>query len=279
METIRNLLFCLMFVALPALQACSGGDDDDPAKNVSLSENTKNVYLSENTTLKSYDGGEILSYDFSQKNAHTRDGFGAVDIDGTHTTYIYDGYDIVDINFPMYKFISVVEASGVSVSIDSYYFYNDSGDLRLAKTVDYAKTLDYWTNDVDNFSGTFVLPYIFEVGRSWTNSSVRLDYHGDTWVGSETCAIEKTEEVSVPFGNVGAYKINCTSNFTDPDDNNNTLEDPDDNNNTLDILTTTWVHPDIGIIKRIENIQRVKFGLFYASTTRISLTNINWSLE
>jgi len=230
------------------------------------------VYASDDILVK-YSKDEISTYNFSARSQYG-DGSGATAADGTMTKYTYLGYTSENIDYELFKVVSVFDTNGISTSTNDYYYYYDIyGNL-----VHYINN-NYYVNSDNPSAGAIELPSQFVPGYSWVNDSISLKWEGHIHKGTATYTIIKKETVSVPYGRIEAYQMNISSNlsYTPTMTINGGDPIPTYGRSSLFINSTIWIHPTIAFIKTVENVLYQRYGIskYYLHTSELVSTTIS----
>ena len=215
-------------------------------------------------TLIPYNGSEILNYVVRGEGGYS-DGSGQASYDSNVTLYIFGGFSSDVQPNPVFLQTSVQEGQGQSFTTNDYYFYDDTGNyVQLTAEVE---ATDYFVNIENNALGALTYPARLKVGNAWTNRPYRFRYDGELYSGSRAFTVLAKEVVSVPYGNVEAYKIS----FSQSGDRVGF------GIGSVDMSGSAWIHPQIGLVKYQEAGEAGFYGYSYNYT--YELTGINWDIE
>ncbi len=196
----RFSLLGLMIALSVALSSCGGGGGDGGGGNTT-------TYPATTNTFKIYSGGEILTYGYSY-SASYYDGSSAVSSSGRETQYIYSGWSQQEITFPLYKLVMNTQpTSGVSSTLEDFYFYDNSKNLFRFLTN------NRYSNQGNHTAGSLLIPSVLSVGYGWSNTTYLKQFRDTDYYGTVSYTIVSKEFVSVPMGNVEAYKITYTGDM------------------------------------------------------------------
>jgi len=215
-------------------------------------------------TLIPYNGSEILNYVVRGQGAYS-DGSGQASYDSNVTLYIFGGFSSDVQPNPVFLQTAVQEGQGQSFTTNDYYFYDDTGNyVQLTTEVE---ATDNFVNREDNALGALTYPARLKVGDAWTNKPYTFRYDGELYSGSRAFTVLAKEMVSVPYGNVKAYKIS----FSQSGDRVGYGV------GSADMSGLAWIHPQIGLVKYQEAGETGSYGYSYNYT--YELTGINWDIE
>lgn len=254
----RFSLLGLMIALSVALCSCGGGGggDDTGGGNTITYPATTNIF-------KNYKGGEILTYDYSYSSSYS-DGSGAVRSSGKETQDIYSGWSNPEITYPLYKLVvNDQPTSGVSLTVEDFYFYDNSKNL-----IRYS-TNNHYSNQGNHTAGSLLIPSVLSVGYGWSNTTYLKQLNDTDYYGTVSYTIVSKGFISVPMGNVEAYKITYTGDMAS-------------GYYTLKYSGEYFVNPSIGIIKTVEtgiykDTQSYPNSPYYYNYSYTSLlTSINW---
>lgn len=242
-----------MLLALVA--ACGGDGSVTPTTPVQIYSITSN-------SISQYTGGEILKYKVSG-NGSFDDGSGAYVFNGSAIIYIYSDYEFNSLPQPALLEVISLESDTLNVSYNNYNFYDDEGNYRHYLTGDGK----YYVNQDFPEFGSLKLPAKIELGKTWRNDPLLYIYEREAFHGDSTFTVISKETITVPFGNVETYKISYSISA-----------DAGFLLGSVYITGTIWIHPNIGIVKRVESGIYDNYFKFHFTETAV-LTSINWSIE
>ena len=245
---------CLIAFSAWTLGCGGGGGGSSSSSSATIPATTN--------SMKIYQGGETLTYDYLY-TASYYDGSGAVMSSGKETQSLYSGWSSADISNPLYKLvINDQPTTGVSTTLEDFYFYDTSKNL-----IRYLTGTNHYSNKGNPTTGSLFMPSVLSVGYGWSNTTYLKQFNGIDYYGTVNYTIVSKEVVSVPMGNVEAYKITYTGNMT---------SGLFMRNDTLRYNGEYFVNPSIGIVKTTETgVEHQWYDYNYSYSSL--LNSINWT--